>query len=426
MQTNDPAYFSLFLNHQNKRMKRITLSSILLLLYFISFSVVAQNNLYLELNDPGFSAPATDYYVLDVLDNRDVQSLIGMTKSDDGGEIAMLKLNADFHSELMNFMTSAFPEGGGKSPVIISFKKMWISEFEKEGENYSRCDLTMKFMTPKKQQFYETTFSHERKLENGIETHKENLVQSLFEGFGLLSGPDIQYQYFSALNSNETETETEDKALHSENTVASRRKYEPHNTSLALRGGYTYRFAEIPEDLTADFENHLKGLKNGYNLGADIHIFSSEKNGFGISGSMTNAKSTLSDVALTDDLGNILAIGDLEEDISLYYVGPSYMSRLVNSIGNVHFLYTLTAGYYAYQEEMSFLGESIDIKGGSIGFGISVGMDFLASENFALEAQVSVLMGWLSKFDIDGQSVDLEESENLSRIDLTLGIRLFP
>ncbi|MCB2221130.1 MAG: autotransporter outer membrane beta-barrel domain-containing protein [Bacteroidetes bacterium] len=407
-------------------MKRITLPFVLFWLSVFSFSAIAQNNLYIELKNPGIAPPDVDYYILDILDNRDVQSLIGMSKSDDGGEIAMIKLNSDFHSELMDFMTTAFPEGGGKSPVIISFKKMWISEFEKGGEIYSHCDLTMMFLTPKMQQFYETTFSNDRKLENGIETHRVNLIRSLFEGVGLLSGPDIQYQYFSALNSKETTTETEDTIVATDNTLASARKYEPHNTSLAFRGGYTYRFAEIPDDLTADYEDHLKRLKNGYNLGADIHIFSSEKNGFGISGSMNRAKSTLPKVALTDDLGNILAIGDVEEDISMYYVGPSYMSRLVNSMGNVHFLYTLTAGYYAYQEEMSFLGESIDIKGGSIGFGMSAGIDFLASENFALEAQVSVLMGWLNKFKIDGQSVDLEESENLSRIDLTLGIRLFP
>ena len=127
-----------------------------------------------------------------------------------------------------------------------------------------------------------------------------------------------------------------------------------------------------------------------------------------------------------DEFGNIIAQGDLSENIKLIYIGPSYFNRTISPNARTHLLVGTTVGYYAYKEKFSWIGEIVDITGGTIGFGFSFGADFLTSDNFAIGLQASLLLGWLNNFKIDGDKFELDESENLSRLDITIGFRFLP
>ncbi|MBN2174903.1 MAG: hypothetical protein JW731_12285 [Bacteroidales bacterium] len=410
----------------------------------------SQNYRLIDLKNPAFDPPSLNYYILEIIDSRDLKSSIGMVKTGDEQELVMLDFQAGFHDELTLYFNTAYKAEEGKIPIILNIKKLWVTEFEKEGLTYSKCELNMEFLTPKKQKFHECSDKNEMDLSTNKDAHKDNITVSLNSCMHYLSDPDLQNDYYTILNSSapavvtekvlesdveknpETQTKTEPEiktGTEQVKTVKGMEGRDFHKTSksrITLQGGYTYRLGKIPDGLDSESESHIKRLKNGFNGGADINFFWNRGNALGVSTSYSQAESTLPDVVVLDENGIILAQGDLSETIGLFYIGPSYFGRSISKSGNTHWLSGLTLGYYAFNEELSWLGETIDITGRTVGFGFSFGVDFLTSDNFAIGLQAALLMGWLDKVEIDGEEVELDETENLSRIDLTIGIRFLP
>ncbi|MCD4731270.1 MAG: hypothetical protein K8R74_11750, partial [Bacteroidales bacterium] len=195
---------------------------------------------------------------------------------------------------------------------------------------------------------------------------------------------------------------------------------------ITLQFGYTHRTKRVPDGVNVNTKNYYKKLKNSFHVGTDINYFWNENNSIGVSASFSPAKSTLPDLVDIDSLGNIIAQGDLNQNVNLFYVGPSYFSRSIGSNTKTHVLFGLTMGYYGYNERLNWIGETVNLTGGTIGFGFSLGVDFLSSEHFAAGLQASLLMGWLKKIKVDGNLIELAERENLTRIDLTIGFRFLP
>ena len=413
-------------------MNRITLSLISIVLLFLVFPTPTsgQNYKLIDLNNPTIDPPLLDYYVLDVFDNRELQSSIGITKYSNNQEIAMLNFTSGFHDELNNYFNNAYPTQEGKTPIILNIKKLWVTEFEKEGSTYSKCEIDIEFLTPKKQKFYECSDKHEIELSTNPDAPKDNIIESLNNCMYVLIDPDIQKTYYAVLSSSsqaiiskQESTETQDIYVEgSENKKSS----SASKSRVALQGGYTYRLAKIPDGADQEIEDHYKRLKNGFHIGTDINYFWNEKNAIGVSASFSQAKSTLPDMQGIDAAGNIIAQGDLTENIKLIYFGPSYFNRTISPGAKTHLLIGFTTGYYIYNEKLSWIGETINITGGTIGFGFSFGVDFLTSDNFAIGLQGSLLVGWLNKVRVDGDLIELDENENLSRIDLTIGFRFLP
>ncbi|MCF8368378.1 MAG: hypothetical protein K9G76_04990 [Bacteroidales bacterium] len=408
------------------------ITSILLMVLSLAFlSTDAQNQLLIDLNNPSLNPSPVDFYVLDVMDGREVQNLIGMVKSEDFDEIAMLNFSGGFQNELYGYFTKVYPAKSGKNPVILKVTKLWVNEIEKEGSRFGKCEVELEFLTPKKQMFFKCSQSHEAAINVSTETHKDNILISLDKCMQSLNDPYIQKEYYTILN-NSKPAETVEPSGGTQNTGSGSKEKqskfaEGESTSrIALHGGYTYRTAKLPEGIDSEYANHLKNLKNGIHFGSDLNFFLNPSNALGASFSYSIAKSTLSNVVAVDEFGDIIASGDLTENISLLYIGPSYFTRYITGYGKTHWLYGITAGYYSYKEDFEWLGETVDITGATAGLGLTFGADFPSSNNFALGFQVSMLIGWLSEIDIDGQTTTLDESENLSRFDFTVGIRILP
>ncbi len=413
-------------------MNRIILSLTCVVLFFLvsSTPTTAQNYRLIDLKNPAFDPPSLDYYILDVFDSRELQSSIGIAKTGDNQEIVMLDFTSGFYDELKNYFNNAYPAQEGKIPIILNFKKLWVTEFDKEGSTYRKCEIAIEFLTPKKQKFYECTNKNEMELSTNPDAHKDNVTVSLNSCMHYLVDTDIQKTYYAVLNSGTPAliTKQEPTETQNEHLDGSQNKevYSASKTRISIQGGYTYRITKIPEGADQEFEEHYKRLKNSFHIGTDINYFWNEKNSLGVSASFSQAKSTLPDMQAIDALGNIIAQGDLNENIKLLYVGPSYFNRTISPGTKTHLLLGFTMGYYAYNEKLSWIGETIYITGGTVGFGFSIGADFLTSDNFAIGLQASLLVGWLNKIKIDGEEFELEESENLSRLDLTIGFRFLP
>lgn len=418
-------------------MNRITLS------FFFLFAFIAilveptesQNYRLIDLNGSSTGPPSIDYFVMDILDGRELQSAIGMVKSDQEDEVILIDFVSGFQNELTKYFHLVYPKEEGKIPVILYFKKLWVSEVTKDGMTFSKCEISMVFLTSKKQKFYECFHENEMKLVSVQETHSGNIIETLNKCLHYLVDSDIRNSYYNVVNSNMPATpiqvnkqdeNSNQKDIQKQNEKGSKVKneYPAPKSRIAFQGGFTYRFAKIPESQEKELVEHLQRLKTGYNIGLDFNFFWNPNNSVGFNGSFSQAESTLQDVALVDEDGNILALGDMTEDIKLYYIGPSYFYRHIYDNSKIHLLSGFTIGYYNFSEMVDWLGESLYIRGETVGFGFALGFDFATSHIVAIGVQASVLFGKLNKFKIGNNVIELEDSESLSRVDLTIGFRI--
>jgi len=397
-------------------MKRITLSLALFILFVLlsSIPVSSQDYKLIDLKSTTITAPALEYYVLDVFDSRELQSSLGITKSGNKDEIVMLNFSQGFHDELIYYFNNNFHATEGNIPIILNIKKFWVSEYEKENTLYSKCEIKLEFLTPKKQKFYDCNEKNEIQFNTTQNIPQENIIECLNNCMLHLKDPELKKTYYSVLNKNSPEV-SDNKKIQS-----------APKARINLQFGYTHRSKRIPEGVNQDTKDYYKKLKNTFNIGSDINFFLNENSLLGISSSYSQAKSTLPDVMDIDSTGNIIAQGDLNTNDKLFYVGPSYFNRSSSSNAKRHLLFGLTMGYYGYIQDLDWIGETVKVTGGTLGFGFSLGVDFLTSENFAIGLQASILMGWLKKVKVEGVLIELPEKENLTRIDLTIGFRFLP
>lgn len=412
-------------------MNRIFLSLTCIVLIFLFFSNPANTQDYrlIDLNNSTIDAPSLDFYILDVFDNRALQSSVGIVKSRYKNEVVMLNFDAGLHDELMNYFNTTYPAEEGKNPIILNIKKLWITEFQEEEDiASSRCEIVIEFLTPKSQKFYECSDKNEMVIGDNPNALQDNIIATLYNCFQYLRDADLKETYYAVLRSDApkvTSAGVNEQDIYIESSATKVASTLP-KARIAFQGGYTYRTGTIPEGIDQPTEDHLKGLKNGYNLGGDINYFWNAKHSIGVSTSFSQAKSTLADVSLYDEHGNIIATDDLSENIKLIYFGPSYFHRASKSNGKIYLLFSLTMGYYGYNETLNWNGETAELTGETFGLGFSFGADFLTSEKFAIGLEATLLAGSLKKLTIDGIEVELDDYESLTRIDLTIGIRFLP
>lgn len=184
--------------------------------------------------------------------------------------------------------------------------------------------------------------------------------------------------------------------------------------ALRVRGGWSYRTGRLPSGVPSETREHLKGLRSGYHIGADLAYYFSETTGTGLKYSLSRFQDS--------------SYGSIDDDITLQYIGPAMYGRLISASRNFHFTYDLSVGYLHYQDEARH-GEPITYSGAALGFSTGIGVDFRISKQFFLGFEPSWNTGILNKVKINGDqqtiTVKLEddERENLSRLDLSARVK---
>ncbi len=186
---------------------------------------------------------------------------------------------------------------------------------------------------------------------------------------------------------------------------------------FGVQGGYAYRTGKISNQLPAAYRDYLKKLKSGYTIGGDLHYFSVETLGFGLRYDYNRSKNSLS------------GANGIEEDISMHYFGASMLNRYIMQGGKASFLLGINMGAQTYRDDALLSGARKVITGSNLGLGMETGVDFKLSPGAALHIGASFLMSNLRKIKVDHgthqESIELDKDdmENLSRFQLTLGLK---
>lgn len=238
-------------------------------------------------------------------------------------------------------------------------------------------------------------------------------VQSTLLPMNRVRSYQYDYYQFSEIQEASIDLDIEDK------------EYTP--VRFAFQGGYSYRVAKIHESIPPELKDYANGLKSGFNFGADFTYFLSETIGFGMKYNFFNSSNKIDDVWVLDFRGN-RRFGELSDDIKISFIGPSFSSRTQSYDKNHVLLTNIALGYLSYKND-AVLIDDIEIKGSTVGIVADLGYDGKIADNLFLGAQISFLVGALSEYDVSNGltqrtvSLDDDDKDNLSRLDLSVGIR---
>ena len=223
---------------------------------------------------------------------------------------------------------------------------------------------------------------------------------------------------------------SQDLIVTQENDYFSKTKKEKDFTSyrIAVQGGFSYLLGKIDPKMDTILVNFSKKLKKGFNATVFFSYYFTPYLGVGLNGSFFSSRATITGLTEILEDGTEGKKFDISEKMKFYYVAPHFAARVPVMDDKGALIMNASVGF-AYHHDKTLTPFLIDIKKPTIASGIDIGYDFNIGENFAIGVMVSMLVCVfkIDEFTMQNQTVVLSGDEimksNMSRIDLTLGLR---
>lgn len=410
--------------------RHFIIACLFFVLIFSNESLFGQKYFALGLEPQTYLIENRNFYVAEVLDNRVSKESIGVISAGRTRKMSLVRFGNDFTDELQNFFNIAIPPDSSQAPVVVQINRFWVSEVQKEDLKKAVCDIEMEFLTPNHQSVYTVKITEDYTALDVSLVHAENIETAIINCLKSFNKSDWFGKYLEAIENESPQYIAPDTVIVEPIEQKKIRSNQMFGTAdntfrIGIKGGWSYRLAKIPDGYEKEFEDYMKKLLSGWHLGGDMSFYWNESNGAGIYLSNFKSSNIMTDVSMFDEFGNLIAVGDIKDEMNIFYVGPAYyyqqsLSRSSIMHGSVSF------GYLSYTDDAFVVVETLKLKGKALGMGVSVGMDFFISDDFALGFELAAIMGSLSKLEINGQSYNLNESESLTHLNFSLVLHLYP
>lgn len=195
-----------------------------------------------------------------------------------------------------------------------------------------------------------------------------------------------------------------------------------------INSGYSYNQIKIEDNKPPAQQDYVRGLNHGFHIGGDFNYYFAEQFGFGCKYIFTHTASKVN-AAYFYDSGVWYYVDNLSQSISINYIGPSFIVRLLNNSGKLGLFMSISMGYMGYSNRNIFNSISSNINSSTVAAVSDIGYDFALSENISFGIQVSSINGTLTSYKQSFGSYSEEHELNsdnkvkLNRFDISLGIR---
>jgi hypothetical protein len=195
--------------------------------------------------------------------------------------------------------------------------------------------------------------------------------------------------------------------------------------SFNILSGFGYQTEKIPQSLPPDVISYLNKLRRGFHITTTVTGYSSKYFGAGIKYSIFSSKSGPETISLEDPDTGQMIYETIKHHIMVHFFAPQICTRIpLSDFGFLNF--TFSAGYLRYRSDRSFYNP-LKIYGDAFGLEPGFSADIFITKNIAFTLGVSYMFGVLKKIIVHNQIFDLskENYEGLSRLDASVGLRLF-
>jgi len=227
----------------------------------------------------------------------------------------------------------------------------------------------------------------------------------------------------------------------SENQEVIQKEFVPYqHLRLALGGGFGYLFAsskEAEQELVdqgfskKQSQSFFNGLRLGYLGNADLTYFISPNYGIGAKYKFFETSNSQEGFLDPQDGVNLI-YGNLGEKIYVNFFGATFHSQQwIAKQQKLKLNSTYALGLATYRNEMDVVTNCLLLTGKSFGMDINVGIEYFISKNISLGIDLSGFYSSIHKFKVDDgtnsttMKLDKDNYENISRIDLSFGIKIY-
>lgn len=196
---------------------------------------------------------------------------------------------------------------------------------------------------------------------------------------------------------------------------------------IVVEGGYSSRLAGVSQEMQPEIQDYFKKLKRGFHIAGELSYFFNTRYGIGFRGNLSKASNSMGSVYVEDEDGNI-ETGVMKDLISMIYLGPSFLSRHINSKNNNEFCFGLGMGYLMYENDAVLIDEYM-VTGATMALSLDFSYYIPVSKTSAIGFKLATITGSLFNVEYnDGitvKDVHLEKGQviDLRRIDLSIGFR---
>ncbi len=254
-------------------------------------------------------------------------------------------------------------------------------------------------------------------LKQGNEDKKILLSHSLVKYF--------EYNYYLKPTYERTISKKEEVR---DDYVINRNKQKYKKKRIAISAGWSYLTAKPGADVPADFTQYYQELRSGYNFAVDGQYFFGKFFGVGLDYVTFKTKNSLSPVYIIDTITMRQKAGELRDNITVQYFGPSFFTRFASASGMVTFYPYVSIGYVDYRNK-GMAVYPVKITANTVGRKTGIILEYLIEDMFSMGIDISYTSALISKYTIESgskkQVVTLKSNNygNISRLDFSGGIR---
>jgi hypothetical protein len=196
--------------------------------------------------------------------------------------------------------------------------------------------------------------------------------------------------------------------------------------TVGVNGGFSYLLAPIGETSSSEEKDFYKDLKTGSHYGGDAYYFFNNWIGVGAKFSSFSTKSSIEGSFIFSN--GVTRTGILYDKIKNTYVGPCFAFRFFPRKKNSAITITQSLGYFSHNRKAHY-DVPQTLKGSTVGAAMGVAYDFQLEKHIYLTFKLELIAGSLATAELEtaGRKETIEypidQQENLSRVDLSIGLR---
>ncbi|MGB3465414.1 MAG: hypothetical protein WBA74_09090 [Cyclobacteriaceae bacterium] len=195
---------------------------------------------------------------------------------------------------------------------------------------------------------------------------------------------------------------------------------------LSFSGGPSWA-TDGPPDSFNDFQkSYVRKVNSGWSYKLAADYFLKNRIGVGLQLERFLSVEQINDVVFTDPDTDISETGELSDDVGITYLGPSVVYHFDTKQNNYTAFFSLGAGYVWYNNDFIRI-EPRKATGNTIGLHVSASMDFILLDHLMMGVEVSASYANLNSYEIideNGQKEVITDNNDISRINLSVGIRI--
>jgi hypothetical protein len=198
----------------------------------------------------------------------------------------------------------------------------------------------------------------------------------------------------------------------------------PRFPSKQLGLSFGYSLGMLPHsDISQIYGAYSDDISVLY-TGLDLDFYKKQNSGLGIKTIYYFGGNDKQNIDKLDENDNVIGNGQLKDDVSFFFIGPSINFRMPFYSYNLLDVVKVSPGYLYYSNKATRFDEKFDYTGHTIAWIISAGLDVKLNSHLNIGIEPRFVFGGFKKMIINGEQNTLDKKEKINRVEMAITLKI--